>query len=162
MAIEIRVPSLGESVAEATLGTWLRKPGQAVASGESLCELETDKVNLEVPAPAGGVLTEILAEAGDTVAPGAVLAMFEEGAAPEAAAADETPAPAAGSAPEADVEHAPSARKILAEKGVSPKRSKGPAGADGSRRRTRWPRRRRRRCRRLRSRRRRRPRRGFP
>ncbi len=125
MAIEIRVPSLGESVAEATLGTWLRKPGQAVASGESLCELETDKVNLEVPAPAGGVLTEILAEAGDTVAPGAVLAMFEEGAAPEAAAADETPAPAAGSAPEADVEHAPSARKILAEKGVSPEAVEG-------------------------------------
>ena len=127
MAIEIRVPSLGESVAEATLGSWLRKPGQHVANGEPLCELETDKVNLEVPAPGAGALTELIAEEGATVAPGAVLAMFEEGAAPEAG---EAPAPEAEPAALGKVEHAPSARKILAEKGVEPSAIQG-TGRDG-------------------------------
>ena len=117
MAIEIRVPSLGESVAEATLGSWLKQPGQAVANGEPLCELETDKVNLEVPAPGAGSLTELLAEEGATVAPGALLAMFKEGAAPEAG---EVSAPTVAAPGATDIEHAPSARKILVEKGVDP------------------------------------------
>ena len=127
MAIEIRVPSLGESVAEATLGSWLKQPGQAVANGEPLCELETDKVNLEVPAPGAGALTELLAEEGATVTPGGLLAMFEEGAAP---AAGDAPAPAEAAPLTADIEHAPSARKILAEKGVDPAAVDG-TGRDG-------------------------------
>ena len=127
MAIEIRVPSLGESVAEATLGSWLKQPGQAVANGEPLCELETDKVNLEVPAPGAGALKELLAEEGATVAPGALLAMFEEGAAP---AAGDLSAPAEAAPAAADIEHAPSARKILAERGVDPVAVAG-TGRDG-------------------------------
>ena len=127
MAIEIRVPSLGESVAEATLGSWLKQPGQAVANGEPLCELETDKVNLEVPAPGAGSLTELLAEVGATVAPGALLAMFEEGAASEAG---EVSAPTVAASVATDIEHAPSARKILAEKGVDPTAVAG-TGRDG-------------------------------
>ncbi len=127
MAIEIRVPSLGESVAEATLGSWLKKPGQAVANGEPLCELETDKVNLEVPAPGAGTLTELIAEEGANVAPGAVLAMFEEGGIP---VSGEGPAPEAAPAVSRDAEHAPSARKILAEKGLDPATVLG-TGRDG-------------------------------
>ena len=127
MAIEIRVPSLGESVAEATLGSWLRKPGQAVANGEPLCELETDKVNLEVPAPGAGMLTKLIAEEGANVAPGAVLAMFEEGGSPESS---EGPVPEAAPAMSRDTEHAPSARKILAEKGLDPAAVRG-TGRDG-------------------------------
>ena len=70
MSVEIRVPTLGESVTEATVSTWFKKVGDAVAQDEMLCELETDKVSVEVPAPAAGVLTEILAAEGDTVAAG--------------------------------------------------------------------------------------------
>ena len=70
MATEIRVPTLGESVSEATVGTWFKKVGDAVKADEILCELETDKVTVEVPAPASGTLSEIVANAGDTVAPG--------------------------------------------------------------------------------------------
>ena len=132
MAIEVRVPSLGESVAEATLGAWLRQPGERVASGEPLCELETDKVNLEVPAPGDGALTELKVEEGATVEPGALLAMFETGGAaagadaPAAGASSGAAADAAAAAASAqDVEHAPSARKILAEKGLAPDQVKG-------------------------------------
>ena len=73
MATEIRVPTLGESVTEATIGKWFKKPGEAVAVDEPLVELETDKVTIEVPAPAGGVLAEIAAKDGETVAVGALL-----------------------------------------------------------------------------------------
>ena len=70
---EIRVPTLGESVTEATIGKWFKKPGEAVAVDEPLVELETDKVTIEVPAPAAGVLAEIAAKDGETVAVGALL-----------------------------------------------------------------------------------------
>ena len=77
---EIRVPTLGESVTEATIGKWFKKPGDAVAVDEPLVELETDKVTIEVPAPAAGVLSEIAAKDGATVAVGAVLGQIKEGA----------------------------------------------------------------------------------
>src|SRR5580704_15564587 len=94
---EIRVPTLGESVTEATIGKWFKKPGDPVAVDEPLVELETDKVTIEVPAPAAGVLSDIAAKDGDTVAVGAVLGQIKEGAGaspPKAA-----PQPAAQPAP---------------------------------------------------------------
>ncbi len=81
MATEIRVPRLGESVAEATVARWLKRPGDRVAVDEPVVELETDKATLEVPAPAAGTLTEILAEEGATLAVGAVLCRIAEGVA---------------------------------------------------------------------------------
>src|SRR5262245_39091155 len=123
---EIRVPTLGESVTEATIGRWFKKAGEAVAVDEPLVELETDKVTIEVPAPSAGVLGEISAKDGDTVAVGALLGMITDGAAgakptasvkPTAAAAPPSPPPAA-KAPPADVPHAPSVRKLSAESGV--------------------------------------------
>src|SRR5579859_6599815 len=92
---EIRVPSLGESVTEATIGKWFKKPGEAVAVDEPLVELETDKVTIEVPAPAAGVLGEIAAKDGDTVAVGALLGQITDGA----AAARPAAAPATAAAP---------------------------------------------------------------
>src|SRR3712207_6238562 len=80
MATEIRVPTLGESVTEATIGKWFKKPGDPVAADEPLVELETDKVTLEVNAPAAGVLGDILAKDGATVGPGAVLGSIVENA----------------------------------------------------------------------------------
>src|SRR5882672_10009030 len=77
---EIRVPTLGESVTEATIGKWFKKPGEAVAVDEPLVELETDKVTIEVPAPAAGVLSDITAKDGETVAVGALLGQIKEGA----------------------------------------------------------------------------------
>src|SRR5215470_8753908 len=77
---DIRVPTLGESVTEATVGKWFKQPGDAVAVDEPLVELETDKVTLEVPAPAAGVLSDIAAKNGDTVAVGALLGAIKEGA----------------------------------------------------------------------------------
>jgi 2-oxoglutarate dehydrogenase E2 component (dihydrolipoamide succinyltransferase) len=85
MATEIRVPTLGESVTEATIGKWFKKAGDAVAADETLLELETDKVTLEVPAPAAGTLSEIVAKEGDTVEVGAVLGLIGEGGAKPAA-----------------------------------------------------------------------------
>src|SRR5215469_6064602 len=102
---EIRVPALGESVTEATIGKWFKKPGDAVAVDEPLVELETDKVTIEVPAPAAGVLSEIAAKDGDTVAVGAVLGQIKEGAGVALAkavaqpAAPSPPPPAAPAAP---------------------------------------------------------------
>ena len=81
MAIQITVPTLGESVTEATVGQWFKKPGDAVAVDEPLLELETDKVTLEVPAPAAGVLADIKVPQGTTVAVGSVLGSIAEGAA---------------------------------------------------------------------------------
>src|SRR5665213_3576615 len=81
MMTDIRVPTLGESVTEATVGKWFKQPGDAVAVDEPLVELETDKVTLEVPAPAAGVLGEIAAKNGETVGVGAVLGSIKDGAA---------------------------------------------------------------------------------
>src|SRR5436190_17172456 len=78
---DIRVPTLGESVTEATIGKWFKQPGEAVAVDEPLVELETDKVTVEVPAPAAGVLSDIAAKDGATVAVGALLGHIKEGAA---------------------------------------------------------------------------------
>src|SRR6201999_3687313 len=90
---EIRVPTLGESVTEATIGKWFKKPGDPVAVDEPLVELETDKVTIEVPAPAAGVLADIAAKDGDTVAVGAVLGQITEGAGAAKAAAVPTGKP---------------------------------------------------------------------
>ena len=97
MATEIRVPTLGESVSEATVSTWFKKVGDAVAVDEMLCELETDKVSVEVPSPVSGVLAEILAPEGTTVAANARLAIVTEGAVGAAPAAPAAPATMRGS-----------------------------------------------------------------
>ena len=97
MTTEVRVPALGESVTEATVATWFKKPGDSVAVDEMLCELETDKVTVEVPSPAAGVLAEIVAAEGTTVGPNGLLAQIGEAGAASAgatAAAASTPAPA--------------------------------------------------------------------
>ncbi|MEM7055002.1 MAG: biotin/lipoyl-containing protein, partial [Pseudomonadota bacterium] len=97
MATEIRVPTLGESVTEATIGKWLKQPGDAVKADEPLVELETDKVSMEVPAPADGVLAEIVAAEGETVGVDALLGSLGEGGG--VAAAPAAPAAAAAAAP---------------------------------------------------------------
>ncbi|MGE0750654.1 MAG: 2-oxoglutarate dehydrogenase complex dihydrolipoyllysine-residue succinyltransferase [Variibacter sp.] len=142
---EIRVPTLGESVTEATIGKWFKKPGDAVAVDEPLVELETDKVTIEVPAPAAGTLADIAAKDGETVAVGALLGQISEGAggAKPAAAKSEAPkseAPKPTGKPEqkssttapiaagpeevkpraADTPEAPSVRRLSAESGVDP------------------------------------------
>src|SRR6187455_2829690 len=89
---EIRVPTLGESVTEATIGKWFKQPGDAVAVDEPVVELETDKVTIEVPAPAAGVLSDIGAKEGDTVAVGALLGQIKEGAGAAVAKRPEAPA----------------------------------------------------------------------
>ncbi len=124
MTVEIRVPTLGESVTEATVARWLKKPGEAVARDEPVVELETDKVSLEIPAPAAGRLAEILVEEGADVEVGTVIGRIEEGAAaevqPAAAPAAEEAAPAgeAAVAEAAPVKAGPAARKRAAEAGV--------------------------------------------
>src|SRR5271163_3664842 len=117
MAIEIRVPTLGESISEATVGKWFKKAGEPVRADEPLVELETDKVTLEVNAPGAGVLSEITAETGQTVAIGALLGQLSGGAAAAAAApAPAAPAKAAAApAPTTAMPPAPSAAKIAAE-----------------------------------------------
>src|SRR5436853_2571578 len=90
---EIRVPTLGESVTEATIGKWFKKPGDPVAVDEPVVELETDKVTIEVPAPAGGVLGDIAAKDGDTVAVGALLGQIKEGVAAAKSATGPTARP---------------------------------------------------------------------
>jgi len=100
MSTEVRVPTLGESVTEATVATWFKKPGDSVAVDEMLCELETDKVTVEVPSPAAGTLSEIVAAEGHTVGVDALLAQISDGAAapaPKAEKPAEAPAPAAAS-----------------------------------------------------------------
>src|SRR5438552_3394871 len=153
---EIRVPALGESVTEATIGKWFKKPGDPVAVDEPLVEIETDKVTIEVPAPASGVLAEIVAKDGDTVAVGALLGQVQEGggaavakAAPSPAgrpyektattrpigAGPEEPAPrleakTAAAAPRAAMALAPSVRKLAAESGIDAATIAG-SGKDG-------------------------------
>src|SRR5499427_3055970 len=139
---EIRVPALGESVTEATIGKWFKKPGDSVAVDEPLVELETDKVTIEVPAPAAGVLADIAAKDGDTVAVGTLLGQIKEGVAPAAKAAPAAtsptpsqpqPAPplqAAPAAKSADAPLAPSVRKLAAESGIDAASVAG-TGKDG-------------------------------
>ncbi len=128
MAIEIKVPALGESVTEATVGKWLKKAGEAVAADEPLVELETDKVAIEVPSPAAGIMGEIVVAEGETVSIGTVLGSIREGAvatsAAKPAAAKATAAPPATPASRPPSQPtammpAPAARKILDEKGIS-------------------------------------------
>ena len=142
MATEIRVPTLGESVTEATIGKWYKKPGDPVAVDEPLVEIETDKVTIEVPAPAAGVLADIAAKDGDTVAVGTLLGQIKEGVAPAAKAAPAAtsptpsqpqPAPplqAAPAAKSADAPLAPSVRKLAAESGIDAASVAG-TGKDG-------------------------------
>src|SRR3712207_7941759 len=101
MSTEIRVPTLGESVSEATIGRWFKKPGDPVKADEPVLELETDKVTLEVNAPASGTLGDIVAKDGETVSPGAALGSIVEGdgAAPAAAPKAEDPKAAPAPAP---------------------------------------------------------------
>ncbi len=129
---DVMVPALGESVSEATVSTWFKKVGDAVKQDEMLCELETDKVSVEVPSPVSGVLTEILAPEGTTVDAKARLAIVAEGAAGAVAApAAKVEAPKAAPAPAAkDVENAPAAKKAMAEAGLSPDQVQG-TGRDG-------------------------------
>jgi 2-oxoglutarate dehydrogenase E2 component (dihydrolipoamide succinyltransferase) len=130
-AVDVMVPTLGESVTEATVSTWFKKVGDAVEQDEMLCELETDKVSVEVPAPASGVLTEILAEDGSTVEASAKLAVISSGAGAVAAAPATQAAPAAAaSSGGKDVEDAPSAKKAMAEAGISRDAVAG-SGRDG-------------------------------
>ena len=150
MAIEITVPTLGESVADATVARWIKKTGEAVAADEPVVELETDKVTLEVPAPAAGTLGEILAAEGVTVEVGASLAMLNEGAAPAAAApvaapaetaaaapapapvaaASAAPAPAAPAAASSDIPLSPAVRRLVEENRLNPATIAG-TGVDG-------------------------------
>ncbi|MDF1669688.1 MAG: 2-oxoglutarate dehydrogenase complex dihydrolipoyllysine-residue succinyltransferase [Roseovarius sp.] len=130
-SVDVMVPTLGESVTEATVATWFKKAGDTVSADEMLCELETDKVSVEVPAPASGVLSEILAAEGSTVEAGGKLAVMSSGAGGAAPApAVEAPAPAPTAASGKDVEDAPSAKKAMAEAGLSADQVTG-SGRDG-------------------------------
>src|SRR5688572_29290644 len=147
MAVEIRVPTLGESVTEATIGQWFKKVGDTVAADEPVVELETDKVTIEVPAPSAGVLEAISANPGDTVNVGALIgAIGEAGAAkpapkaepkaeakaepaPKVAEAAPAAAPAAaqgnGHAGNGAAPVSPSAQKLMEEVGLSPEQVEG-------------------------------------
>ncbi len=129
-SVDIMVPTLGESVSEATVSTWYKKPGDTVAQDEMLCELETDKVSVEVPAPAAGTLTEILAAEGATVEAGGKLGVLTSGEAGAAQAAPAAAPQASAVSKGADIEDAPSAKKMMAEKGIDPASVSG-SGRDG-------------------------------
>jgi 2-oxoglutarate dehydrogenase E2 component (dihydrolipoamide succinyltransferase) len=128
-AVDVMVPTLGESVSEATVSTWFKQVGDTVQQDEMLCELETDKVSVEVPAPASGTLTEIFAAEGATVAAGGKLAVMGGASASAAAPAAAAPAPAAASTSK-DVEDSPAAKKAMAEAGISRDAIQG-TGRDG-------------------------------
>jgi 2-oxoglutarate dehydrogenase E2 component (dihydrolipoamide succinyltransferase) len=140
MTIEVRVPQLPESVADATIVSWHKKPGDVVARDENLVDLETDKVVLEVPAPVGGVLKEIKLQDGTTVTSGQVLAVIEEGAtavpgasAPAIMAASSGATTTATDAAQADAGAAklsPAAKRVVEENKVDPKAVTG-SGRDG-------------------------------
>jgi 2-oxoglutarate dehydrogenase E2 component (dihydrolipoamide succinyltransferase) len=131
MTVEVKVPSLPESVSDGTLVNWKKKPGEAVKRGENLVDLETDKVVLDIPAPADGILGQILRQEGDIVTTGEVIATLEEGAVAQAAtpaaapaptpvaAAPAPAAPAAAPAAEVDLEGlSPAVRRLAAEHGL--------------------------------------------
>ena len=144
--VDVMVPTLGESVSEATVATWFKAPGDKVAQDEMLCELETDKVSVEVPSPAAGVLKEIVAAEGEVVAANAKLAVIATGEAPKSIDAGperlrprpEGAEPPTGTpdradtsgAPHVDVEDAPSAKKAMAEAGIDREMVAG-SGRDG-------------------------------
>jgi len=135
MATEIRVPALGESVTEATIGRWFKKPGELVRADEPIVELETDKVTLEVNAPASGILAEIIAKDGETVGVGALLGQIGDGAAvaplkaetkseakaeTKPVAPPPSPAPAAAPVSPREMPASPAAAKIAADHGFDP------------------------------------------
>ena len=138
MSIEVKVPTLGESVSEATVGQWLKKPGEAVALDEPICSLETDKVAVDVPAPAAGVMGNYIAQEGDTVSVGALLGTIEDGVAAAGGAAPvartEAPVPPASDtiAPKGDdaAVLSPAVRRAVLEHGIDPSSVKG-TGKDG-------------------------------
>ncbi len=126
MSIEVRVPTLGESVTEATVGQWFKQAGEAVSADEPVVELETDKVTIEVPAPSSGVLSDIVVAEGDTVEVGALLASIAEGAGgavastaakKEAPKSESKPAPAAAQAG-GNQTQSPAVRKMVEENNV--------------------------------------------
>ena len=120
MLIEVKVPQLSESVSEATLVTWHKKEGDAVSRDENLIDIETDKVVLETPAPADGVLVKIIKQGGDTVTSGELIAQIDtEAKAAAGAAAPAAAAAAPAAAPAAAGAASPAARKILDEKGIA-------------------------------------------
>ncbi|MFM2271910.1 MAG: 2-oxoglutarate dehydrogenase complex dihydrolipoyllysine-residue succinyltransferase [Pseudomonadota bacterium] len=139
MSTEVKVPTLGESVSEATIGEWLKQPGEAVAADEPIASLETDKVAVEVPAPVAGVMGQHIAKVGDNVAVGAVIATIEAGSGAAAALAAApasapsapvapTPAPAADDSDPAVL--SPAVRRAVLEHGIDPASIKG-TGKDG-------------------------------
>ncbi len=149
MASEVKVPTLGESVTEATIGEWLKQPGDAVALDEPIASLETDKVAVEVPSPVAGVLSEHSAAVGDTVEVGAIIALVEEGAAPAAGGSEagrkqeeKSSAPAGGDRSETAQQASgddsgagnqtlsPAVRRAVLEHGIDPSSVKG-SGRDG-------------------------------
>jgi len=136
MSTEVRVPTLGESVTEATIATWFKKIGDPVELDEMLCELETDKVTVEVPSPIAGVITEIVVAEGSTVSVEALLAKISEGAVAQITKASEQLSNRAKQEPNSsksetiDIEDAPSAKKIMAEKGIT-RSDVIPTGRDG-------------------------------
>jgi 2-oxoglutarate dehydrogenase E2 component (dihydrolipoamide succinyltransferase) len=141
MATEVKVPVLGESVTEATVGQWLKKPGEAVALDEPICSLETDKVAVDVPSPVAGVMGQQIVKEGDTVNVGAVIAVIEAGgaaaapsaAAPAAKAEAAAPAPSAAapaSEDEGNLTLSPAVRRLVLEHGLDPSKIKG-TGKDG-------------------------------
>ena len=131
VAVAIMVPALGESVTEATVASWFKSVGDAVAADEMLCELETDKVSVEVPATAAGTLSEILAEAGTTVEAGGKLGVISAGSGTAVAPPPSAPKPEATVATVPDgIKNAPSAEKMMAEKGISAESVTG-TGRDG-------------------------------
>ena len=132
MSTEIKVPVLGESISEATLGQWLKKPGEAVAADEPIASLETDKVAIEVGAPVAGVMGAYSVAEGATVNVGAVIGMIEAGsgaAATPAIAAAAAPAPVA-TTDVADLTLSPAVRRLVLEQGIDPSKVKG-SGKDG-------------------------------
>lgn len=144
MSTEVKVPVLGESITEATLGQWLKKPGEAVAIDEPIASLETDKVAVEVPSPVAGIMGAYAVEEGATVNVGAVIGSIDAGtgasspaAAPVAAAAAvapvvaTTPAPApAAEAENSELPLSPAVRRLVLELGIDPSKIKG-TGKDG-------------------------------
>src|SRR5262245_40941117 len=124
MALTLRVPALGESIREATLGAWKRAEGDEVAADEPLVEVESEKATLEVPSPGAGVLRKILRKSGETVAVGDVIAEIDQIAASPSSPPSSSSSPSSNGGAAA-VRAAPSARKAMTESGLSPEDVKG-------------------------------------
>jgi len=129
MSTEIKVPVLGESISEATLGQWLKKPGEAVALDEPIASLETDKVAIEVPSPVAGVMGAYSVAEGATVNVGAVIGVIEAGTGAAQVVASAAPAPVA-TTDVADLTLSPAVRRLVLEQGIDPTKVKG-SGKDG-------------------------------